>query len=150
MQIDDFVTKSLEFVQNAKHYEQDEYSVMCQKYANAELEAMGYLVQNLKLDKIKPFLFKKSVLVFSKSDGSKLSDTLKIRINDSVILAERRKRRDQENLNVILRGFVLKVVEDSIHVVVDERAAIIKAEPPVLNSCLVKAGDVQKLDKLGD
>lgn len=147
MQIDDFVTQSLEFIQTAKSYEQDEYSFMYQKYSNAELEAMGYLIQDLKVEKVKPFFFRKSILILTKSDESRLPENLKIRVNDFIILAERRKRRDQENLNIILRGVVLKIANNSIHLIVDERVSALKAEPPVLNSCLIKAGDVPKFDK---
>lgn len=147
MQIDDFLNSSQEFIQTAKSYEQDAYTFMYQKYSNDELEAMGYLIQNLKTEKVKPVFYRRSVLVFVKSDCSKLPENLKIRVNDYVVLAERRKRRDQENLNVILRGVVAKILDSSVQIIVDERVSVLKLEPPVLNSCLIKAGNVPKFNK---
>jgi hypothetical protein len=147
MHVEEFVSKAQAFIAEEKRVEQEEFFHLYQKYTNNELESMGFALKDLKISKVKSAFFKKTIIVFSKADGSPFLKSLKIKMNDNVIVAERKTNKDQENLKTLYNGVVYRLRSDSIHVLIDDKASNIKTETLSSNVCILKAGDNVTFDR---
>ena len=146
MRIEDFVAKSRAFIEEERRVEQEEYCFMYRKFETEELEGLGLAIRDVQIAKIKSAFFKKAILVLKKKDGLPLPRDLKIKVNDNVIVAERRGK-EQGDLRVLFQGVVYRMRADSLQLLVEEKAADIKS--PVLGpgTCILKSGDNITFDR---
>ena len=147
MQVQEYVTKALAFVAEEKRFEQEEFSHLYQKYSKSELESMGFALTDVKINKLKASFFRKTIIVFSKTDESLFPRSLKIKVNDNVIVSERKTQKDQENLRTLYQGVVYRLRSDSIQVLVDDKLSNIKSEFLTTSVCILKTGDSSTFDR---